>query len=119
MPKPDSDQRRFILDLSKPAGFSVNDGISKDFYLGQPVTLRYPTVTLMILQNASFSSGPVACYTNTISNLSGAHQRLTQMKKTTLKLQSAYGLASLFTLLGNIKTKSHEIKHNHEKNELR
>ena len=44
VPKPDSDERRFILDLSWPAGSSVNDGISKDFFLGEPVSLTYPTV---------------------------------------------------------------------------
>ena len=33
VPKPDSDERRFILDLSWPAGSSVSDSISKDFYL--------------------------------------------------------------------------------------
>lgn len=44
VPKPDSDERRFILDLSWPAGSSVNDGISKEFLLGQPVSLTYPTV---------------------------------------------------------------------------
>lgn len=32
VPKPDSDEHRFILDLSWPAGSSVNDGISKDFF---------------------------------------------------------------------------------------
>ena len=43
VPKPDTDERRFILDLSWPAGFSVNDGISKDLFLGEPVSLTYPT----------------------------------------------------------------------------
>ena len=45
--KPDSDKRRFILDLSWPAGSSVNDGISKQYYtlyLGEPGTLTYPAV---------------------------------------------------------------------------
>jgi len=42
--KPDTTERRFILDLSWPEGSSVNDGISKDFYLGGPVSLTYPTV---------------------------------------------------------------------------
>ena len=40
VPKPDSDERLFILDLSWPTSSSVNDGISKHFYLGEPVTLR-------------------------------------------------------------------------------
>ena len=44
VPKPDSVERRFILDLSWPAGSSVNDGISKDFFLGEPVELTHPTV---------------------------------------------------------------------------
>ena len=57
VPKPDSDERRFILDLSWPAGSSVNDGISKDFYLGQPVTLRYPTVDDIAERIVQFGSG--------------------------------------------------------------
>jgi len=44
VPKPDSYEHRFILDLSWPAGSSVNDGISKDFFLGEPVSLTYPTI---------------------------------------------------------------------------
>lgn len=44
IPKPDRDERHFILDLSWPAGSSVNDGISKDFFGGDPVSLTYPTV---------------------------------------------------------------------------
>ena len=44
VPKQGSVERRFILDLSWPAGSSVNDGICKEFYLGEPVTLTYPTV---------------------------------------------------------------------------
>ena len=37
-----------IVDLSWPHGFSVNDGISKDVYLGEPVTLKYPTVDTLV-----------------------------------------------------------------------
>ena len=36
--------RRTILDLSFPAGDSVNDYTPKDTYLGLPITLKYPTV---------------------------------------------------------------------------
>ena len=43
-PKRDSNKRRIILDCSWPIGCSLNDGISKDYYLGEPVTLKYPTV---------------------------------------------------------------------------
>jgi len=42
--KPDTTERHFILDLSWPEGASVNNRISKDFYLGRPVSLTYPAV---------------------------------------------------------------------------
>ena len=57
VPKPASDERRFILDLSWPSGSSVNDGISKEFYLGDPVTLTYPTVDDIAARIARFGSG--------------------------------------------------------------
>ena len=44
VPKPDSEERRVIVDLSWPHGHSVNDGIEVDTYLGKPSKLRYPTV---------------------------------------------------------------------------
>lgn len=44
VPKKESSERRIILDLSYPEGKSVNDGISKDFYLGKKVALSYPGV---------------------------------------------------------------------------
>ena len=37
-------ERRVILDLSFPAGNSVNDFISKEFYLGNKINLTYPKV---------------------------------------------------------------------------
>ena len=42
--KPDSDKRRVILDLSFPSGQSVNDGVSKNKYLGSYFDLKYPSV---------------------------------------------------------------------------
>lgn len=48
-PKRNSNERRIIYDLSWPLdGTSVNAGVSKDVYLGQPVKLRYPTVRTFI-----------------------------------------------------------------------
>jgi hypothetical protein len=44
VPKKDSVDRRVILDLSFPAGSATNDGIQKDWYLGEPVKLTYPSV---------------------------------------------------------------------------
>ena len=44
VPKKGSDERRIILDLSYPKGSSINDDVSKDFYLGEKVELSYPGV---------------------------------------------------------------------------
>lgn len=44
VPKQDSLERRIIVDLSWPAGTSVNDGISSSRYLGDDILLTYPTV---------------------------------------------------------------------------
>ena len=43
-PKKGSEDRRIILDLSFPPGQAVNDGISKDQYLGLPAKLTFPKV---------------------------------------------------------------------------
>ena len=42
--KPNSNDRRVILDLSFPADHSVNDGVEKDKYLGSYFQLKYPSV---------------------------------------------------------------------------
>lgn len=42
--KKDSDKRRIILDLSFPEGSSVNNGINKDWYCGEKIELKYPTI---------------------------------------------------------------------------
>ena len=44
VPKATIDERRAIVDLSWPKGTSVNDGISKDLYLGQVIELHYASV---------------------------------------------------------------------------
>ena len=44
VPKSDSSERRVILDLSFPKGASVNDFISKEFYLDEKIDLVYPKV---------------------------------------------------------------------------
>ena len=44
VPKQDSAERHIIVDLSWPAGTSVNDGISPSSYLGEDISLTYPTV---------------------------------------------------------------------------
>lgn len=46
VPKKGSQDRRFVLDMSFPknTGTSINAGIDKDWYLGEEVNLKYPTV---------------------------------------------------------------------------
>ena len=44
VPKADSLDRRVIVDLSWPIGSSVNDGIDKEFYLGEVFEINFPTV---------------------------------------------------------------------------
>ena len=44
VPKQDSSELRIIVDLSWPAGTSVNDCISSSRYLGDDIFLTYPTV---------------------------------------------------------------------------
>ena len=42
--KPDSDNRRVILDLSWPRGESVNSGIEKNGYMGLDFKLTFPGI---------------------------------------------------------------------------
>ena len=44
VPKANDVERRVIVDLSWPHGMSVNDGISKDVYLGEIIELHYASV---------------------------------------------------------------------------
>lgn len=48
VPKKGSEERRIVIDLSWPKGFSVNDGIAKNEYLGEEVNLKFPTVDALI-----------------------------------------------------------------------
>ena len=42
--KPDSSNRRVIIDLSWPRYYSVNDGIDKHMYMGSAFNLTFPTI---------------------------------------------------------------------------
>ena len=46
--KPNSGNRRVILDLSFPPGRSVNDGVQKDIYLDTYFELNYPSVDTVV-----------------------------------------------------------------------
>ena len=50
-------KRRVIVDLSWPHGSSVNDGICKDYYLGEPITLKYPTVDTLVAHIIQHGTG--------------------------------------------------------------
>ena len=42
--KPNSSNRRVIIDLSWPKGFSLNDGVEKNGYMGSEFKLTFPTL---------------------------------------------------------------------------
>ena len=48
IPKKDSQEHRLILDLSFPEGNSINDGIEKDWYLGECDKLVLPLVDRLV-----------------------------------------------------------------------
>ena len=48
--KSGSDKRRTIIDLSWPKGLSVNDGVTKDLYLGTHFEMHYPSVDHIVDQ---------------------------------------------------------------------
>ena len=50
------------MDCSWPPGASLNDGISKDYYLGEKIQLRYPTVDALarkVFELKISADGPV------------------------------------------------------------
>ena len=55
--KKDSEQRCIILDLSFPFGASVNNGIDKNMYCGEPVKLTYPTINTLAHRVVQLGSG--------------------------------------------------------------
>ncbi|VDH96229.1 ATP-dependent RNA helicase DDX58 [Mytilus galloprovincialis] len=48
VPKKATIERRTIMDLSLPIGTSVNDGIPKHTYMGDPFTLHYPATDHLV-----------------------------------------------------------------------
>ncbi len=57
--KPDTTERRILVDLSAPPLLSVNDGINKDLYLDREVDLRLPNIDKLV--NLIHKHG-VGCY---------------------------------------------------------
>lgn len=58
VPKKDCEERRVILDLSFPRNMgSVNDGIDKDYYLGEKIKLSYPSVDSLVEIIKKFGRG--------------------------------------------------------------
>ena len=62
--KKEAGKRRIIMDLSWPlhGKCSVNDGIDKNVYLGQPVNLVYPSVDLLRRRIAQIGAGQALGY---------------------------------------------------------
>ena len=58
-PKKGTGKCRIIMDCSWPIGFSLNDGMEKDSYMGQSISLKYPTVDTLArkVHELSESSG--------------------------------------------------------------
>lgn len=48
VPKKNTTDKRVVMDLSFPSSTSVNDGIPKDQFLGEPFKLTYPTIRSLI-----------------------------------------------------------------------
>ena len=59
VPKSTLNERRVIVDLSWPLGASVNDGISKDTYLGEIIDLHYASVEEVCQMVLSIGQGAV------------------------------------------------------------
>lgn len=58
VPKRSSNQRRIILDLSwNKCGPSINEGVDKDWFLGEYKALRYPTVNTFVKRIKSLGPG--------------------------------------------------------------
>lgn len=48
VPKKGSSERRVILDLSFPEGKSINEGIPRESYLGDPFRLSFPSIDNLV-----------------------------------------------------------------------
>ena len=57
VPKPNSSERRMILDLSWPSGSSINDAIPDRIYLSHPYSLAYPTIDTIANRVGSLGRG--------------------------------------------------------------
>ena len=57
--KRDSSERRIVVDLSFPPGSSINDGIPREFYLGKPMSISYPSTDDLVSQVVKKGQG---CY---------------------------------------------------------
>ena len=55
--KPNSTDRRVIINLSFPHGTSVNSGETKDKYLGTPFMLKFPTIDTVTDQIKALGRG--------------------------------------------------------------
>ena len=57
VPKRDSSKRRVIVNFSWPCGHSVNHGIPRESFLGDPLDLTYPTIDAIVDAVVSLGRG--------------------------------------------------------------
>ena len=57
MPKWDSAEQRVLVDLSCPCGTSVKDRIPSESFLGEPISLTYPTIDSIVDEVISLRPG--------------------------------------------------------------
>ena len=55
--KKDSTHRRVIMDLSWPPGAAINDGVNTEWYFGEPINIKLPTVEFMECRLLSLGRG--------------------------------------------------------------
>ena len=73
--KLNASHRGVIIDLSFPHGTSVNSGVSKDTYLGNPFLLKFPTIDNVAHQIRALGRGgmlykvDISCAFLSMSNL--------------------------------------------------
>ena len=62
--KKDSAEKCIIVNMLFPKGNSINDGIKKDYYLNEQISLKYPTVDKLV--EIVKRKGKGACYSSVI-----------------------------------------------------
>ena len=57
----DNNKRRVIVNLSFPAGASVNDQVTRNIFDNRPFTLRFPKIDDIVQKILSIPNDPMLC----------------------------------------------------------